>query len=165
MDLNWVATRMCTFSHGKSIRPVLWHFRVFIFAISGYTYFEMITAGALITETMGELKETRLLKILKSCQVFDGFTFWNFGQIFEAIFYEKKLGIKFLMMDLPSGILVKCLKRFSTRKKFCIKFLTMDLFSMGFTFDFWSNFGSIFFMRKKLRIQFLTMDFSGREIA
>ena len=57
MDLNWVATRMCTFSHGKSIWPVLWHFRVFIFAISGNTYFEMITAGALITEMMGELKE------------------------------------------------------------------------------------------------------------
>ena len=71
---------------------------------------------------------------LKPCQVFDGFTFWNFGQIFEAIFYEKKLPVKFLMMDLPSGILVKCLKGFSTRKKFCVKFLMMDLFSMGFTF-------------------------------
>ena len=31
------------------------------------------------------------MKILKPHQVFDGFTFWTFSQIFEGIFYEKKV--------------------------------------------------------------------------
>ena len=59
---------------------------------------------------------------------------------------RKKLRIKFLIQNLPSRILVKFLKRFPTRKKLCIEFL---------------NFGWIFeaiFYEKKLLIKFLMMD-------
>ena len=111
---------MCTFSHGKSIWPFLWHFRVFIFAISGYTYFEMITAGALITEMMGELKEnlekklhdkilTHLTKDKKSNPTFENIktvsSFWwiyllEFWSNFWSIFFmRKKLRIQFLMIQ------------------------------------------------------------------
>ena len=67
----------------------------------------------------------QLLKILKPHQVFDEFTFWTFSQIFEAIFYKKKVahqvfddGFTFWNLDRIFEVI------FSTRKKQHVNFLT-----------------------------------------
>ena len=50
-------------------------------------------------------------------KVLDGSTFWNFGRIFEAIFYKKKVAHQVFGWIYPSGILFEFLKRFSMWKK------------------------------------------------
>ena len=59
---------------------------------------------------------------LKPCQVFDGFTFWNFGQMFEAIFYQKKVlhqvfGDGFILYGIYLRLLVEFWKHFFYEKK------------------------------------------------
>ena len=48
----------------------------------------------------------------------------TFGvKVERSDFLREKSGVNFLM-DLPPGLLVEFLKQFSTRKKWCVKFLT-----------------------------------------
>ena len=61
----------------------------------------------------------------ENIKVFDGFTFWTFGQIFEAIFYKKKVAHQvfddgFTFWNL--GRIFEVI--FSTRKKQHVNFLT-----------------------------------------
>ena len=61
----------------------------------------------------------------ENIKVLDGFTFWTFGQIFEAIFYKKKVahqvfddGFTFWNFGQIFEVI------FSTRKKQRVNFLT-----------------------------------------
>ena len=94
-DLNLLATRMYTFSYGKSIWPVSWHFRVFKFAISGPTFLRRPLkpqarpkALKLFFALMRKYWFSKVAKIVIKCSYTKGIQIYRI--IYKSIFAKKQ---------------------------------------------------------------------------